>query len=173
MQMFNGFEQILMHVIEETLHTNDLDRSGKKPYKSKEERFDDAMAAIFGKKYERRYKKTADFYASELMEIKNLEKRGMSRRQAVAEVGHYMLPEIKEGNSADKREYEAKLTTLENQVKKHFGREKHHYDEFVPMEGKIPNEASSEATKEIFEIEKRQRENIFQALRAAGWSIYK
>ena len=66
--MFNGFEEILMHVIEETVHDLDMGRGGR-PHKSKEERFDDAMSAIFGDQYEYRFQRTSNFYASELLAI--------------------------------------------------------------------------------------------------------
>lgn len=169
---FNGFEEILMHVIKETVHDYDMDRDGK-PIKSKEERFDDAMSAIFGKQYERRFIQTSDFFASELIAIKELQKQGCQLRGTVAEIAKYRLPEIrndKQGNQKedDKREYEAELTRLEGQVKKHFKRQEKHYKEIDDIE----SEHAFFSEKELLAEDIAQRENIFKALRAAGWSIY-
>jgi hypothetical protein len=169
--IFNGLHQILMHVIEETVHNDDMGRDGK-PLKSKEERFDDTMHAILGDQYERRFKQTSDFFASELGAIKRIEARGKSFRAAVADVAKHRLPEVEEGNEADKREYEKELTRLEDQVKKHFKRQYQHYKEFVPMDNNKDLERSFGFDDELLNEAKEQRKNIFKALRAAGWDIY-
>ena len=171
MRPFVGFEEILMHVIEETFHTEDLHRDGKL-YKSKEERFDDAMTSIFGDQYERRYRQTSRLHASQLTALYKLKEQGHKLRTAIAQIAKDELPDVRidkkgQANTADKNAYEAELTRLEDQVKKHFKRQKEHYIEITDQ-----SLEESLAFEGALQEEKDQLKNIFKALRQAGWDIH-
>jgi len=166
---FNGFEQILMAVIKETQHYDDRHTDPDiKIKKSNEERFDNAMHAIFGDYYDPRFKDSADFTFTELMQVRKLTEAGENFRASVRKVMEPHLPAI-DSSKADKSKYNEELERLVQQARKHFKHHEIHYEEFLPID---PNDDTEKSSYLGYESDAHaQREKIFQALREAGWNI--
>jgi hypothetical protein len=167
MTPFNGFEEILMAVIRGTSHADDIDNYGRQR-KTDEQRFDEAMIAIFGSQYEPRFKDTADVSTKNLLQIEHLVKSGHKFRAAVREVMRDKLPES-DGSKADRLKQDAVLDRLAGQVRKHFEAYEQHYKEFLDI-GEQPKMKKS-SLDSLLKEEENARENIFKALREAGWDI--
>lgn len=136
---------------------------------SDEQRFDNAMRAIFGDYYEEpRFKETSDLSAGELIKIKNLKENGYSLPAAVKVFVGDRLPK-ENFSKADKKKIESALQRYVEQVKKHFKRNKGHYEEFIPVEGYADIESSP--YRDASDDAQEKREKIFAALRDAGWDI--
>ncbi|MBP7720980.1 MAG: hypothetical protein KA155_00435 [Alphaproteobacteria bacterium] len=157
MILFNGLDQIVMRVIEQTAHTQgDTD----------EQRFDNVMQALFGidktmPKENRRYpmhiKPPTEFSHAEVLWVVNANKNGTPLEKAIKEI-------IKEG--ATKK---ADDDVAFERLKQHLRRYKKHYESFVSIDlwqDLEPNEYFSE--EDIKKL-KEDREKIFQALSDAGW----
>jgi hypothetical protein len=166
---FNGFEQILMAVIKETHHFDDRNTDPDiKIRQSDEQRFDNAMHAIFGDYYVPRFKDAADFTSSELMQIRKLIEDGKKFRASIRKVMQPHLPSI-DGSKADKSKYNEGLERLVQQARKHFKHHKIHYEEFLPID---PYDEMEKSSYLGYESDAHaQREKIFHALREAGWNI--
>ncbi len=161
--MFECFEEILMAVIKNTLHNDDMcDKTSPfvRMRKSDEERFDDAMVAIFGKQYERQFKKTNALSTTELLAIKRKIDEGETVRSAVKNIVH----------GRQNREIgtqSASLNVFYDQARKHFERNEDHYKNPTHPNNLTPLEEGS-----LFSTERiKAREEIFKTLRSAGWMI--
>lgn len=162
MPMFNGFEHILMAVIKESAHSDDR--------VSDEERYDNAMKAMFGDFYEPTYTKTPTMIShAEIKCILYLQKSGLSLQAAIKKVVSTRMK--KPANDAEKERYNEKLTILTDRIRKHIQRNKTHYDEFIAPDSDDGLMNSPYLTdKEKIEIIE-EREAIFKAMREAGWPI--
>ncbi|HCK32814.1 MAG: hypothetical protein CMH32_06370 [Micavibrio sp.] len=162
---FNGFEEILMAVIKGTVHSVNQDRlTNATDTITDGERFNNAMKAILGDNYEPHYMRTADLSEQELISIKKLNNDGKSLRSSVKEVVATKLI-IRDGNTDDLDDTELKRYV--DQAQKHFKKFSDHYEETMPTENKIEHSAF----KNIVEEQAREREEIFDALKKAGWDI--
>lgn len=159
---FNGLEQILMAVIKVTAHSDNS--------VSDEQRFDNAMKALFGEFYSLTYTKNpAQISHEEINSIIGLQKSGLSLQSAIREVASKRLKNP--ANDADKRSYEANLTVLIDRIRKHIQRNKPHYEQFI-----TPDSNDDLLTSPYHEEKEKaeyieERKAIFKALRDADWPI--
>ena len=159
--LFNGFEQILMAVIEQTAHTDEN--------LTDEQRFDNALIALFGKRdQEKIYKKMpAEISLSEMLKIVRLCEEGMQKKDAMRNI---LMPRLKNDKTLKNEEeqitkFELLYERITTELKRHYNYYKY-YDaanRYADVE-QSPYYSDSEK-KELIE----QRKQIFDAIRNAGW----
>lgn len=159
---FDGFEHVLMSVIRQTAHED--------VHLTDEQRFDAAMLSIFGKQYKKWHEDTpADFNIGEVIAVQNLIAFSkLSRRDAVWRVkGLGERPK----DPATRREFNAELTRLCDQIRHATERKSDFYKNFSSVDSDWDLEPNQYEGREEMNIRREKRNSIFAALRNAGWSI--
>lgn len=161
MLSYDGFENILMAVIRSTANENE--------HLTDEERFDNAMYAIFGDYYEKWHNKTpSEFTVGEVLSVQNLRAEGIKVKEAVRRVkGFGERPESK----VERAEFDAELETLTGRVKMALARNKEFYKSFSAVDSDWDLEPNEYEGPEVMNKRKEKRKAIFKALRDAGWPV--
>jgi len=160
MKEFEGFEEILMAVIENTAHAKNY---------SNEKRMDMAMKALFGKNY-----KLFDPQLPaglEEYDIRKILKQTKEGKSMEGEIKQALKNQFKTVNAKDRGEKAARkagderlLKAKVEAVKKHIKRNKMYYAWTEPS-------AFDFLTSEEKEKIQTKRDALFKALRNAGWPI--
>lgn len=193
MSLFNGFEDILKCVIENTAYLeSDI---------SDEERYHKAMKAIFGESQQDEYlsppkpkkieegKIYCDVNYADLMWIHTMRCNGIGLETAIKQKISALLPkprkpkDLKDFKKKQKIE-DAYWTAISDRdeeykrafdrIKRQFDEKKNHYALVKPLWTKEDHKSDNEISKLLAEYEqenKEKKENVFQALRQADWPI--
>jgi len=158
---YDGFEHILMAVIRSTKNENE--------HLTDEQRFDNAMHAIFGKYYEKwHFKITSEFTVDEVLSIHNLRAGGLELKEAVRRVkGFAERPK----NKAERADFDAALENLAGRVGKALLRKKELYKSFSSVDSDWDLQPNEYEGPEVMNKRKEKRKAIFKALRDAGWPV--
>jgi hypothetical protein len=161
MLSYDGFENILMAVIRSTANENE--------HLTDEERFDNAMYAIFGHYYEKWHDDApSEFTIGEVLSIHNLRAEGLTWAEAVRRVkGFGERPE----NKVERAEFDAELETLAGRVKKALLRKKEFYKSFSAVDSDWDLEPNKYEGPDVMHERQEKRKSIFKALRDAGWPV--
>ena len=159
--MFNGLEQIIMYVIKNSGHSDEL--------LTPEQRYDNVMNALFGDYYPRHHiKPPAGSTLEEVMDIRDLNRSGVNISRAVRKVTSMRFQEMKKNKNADSGRMALHKAAIES-ILKHFNRKKDHYDNFHTIESDEDLDKKTFLTQEQKEEAIQARKDIFAALTAAGW----
>lgn len=137
---------------------------------TEEMRFDNAMVAIFGDFYSPTFIKNPDEISLwEINHVITLQQQGKSLNAAIREVlgRRFKAP----ANDAEKREQDARMTLLADRMRKHIQRHEQHHTKTLQPDSHDSILLSPYLSAEDKASLIKQREDIFAALRAAGWEI--
>lgn len=170
-----GFEEIIRAIIKNSAHAKNKN-TGIEDIYTDEERYQAVMKAIFGKYHDEKETKIPNGYNhSDIEEILLNQKQGKKLSDCISETVKKRHPEIEE--KLERSERVAKTTIRDRLIKsdydaiqKHIQRHKNEYYWCNPK--KFDLERYLPDADEVKEREQKI-ENIFSALREAGWPVYR
>lgn len=176
MTLFNGLEEILKCVIENTAY---LSKNGEDQNISDEQRYDNAMKALFGDAYtDESLKPPTGFSFADMLWIHNQRCDGHSFEGAIKQLvaGRLKKPvkplkrdeKIQESYDKAMNRYEKDQEVFFERIKIHFRRNKNFYERM--RSSSVKGDVSAFLEESLDGLE-REKQTIFEAMRKAGWPI--
>lgn len=176
MTLFNGLEEILKCVIENTAYLSEKGKDKKMPDK---QRYHNVMKALFGDIHPDEYLKPPDgFTFADILLVHNQRCEGKSFEGAIKQLVARkkkppVMPAKKDERAMDDyyaalEKYEKEQVQFFERIKKHYGRHKNFYER-MRSSSSMPD--APEFLQESLDDLKRGKNMIFDAMRKAGWPI--
>ncbi len=163
MSLFTGFEEILKCVIENTAFEDD------KKEKSDEERFHDALKAIFGNFERGRYvRPPAEYEFADMVLLHQHVLSGDGIETFARKIAVRTLPQPETGYMSKSSNYKKQIDAEVEKIKKHYGRYKWFYEREY---GAKTSSDKKEDISDYTDFSDDQKEKIIQTLRESGWPI--